>query len=107
MWNGLVSWGGVETGQKEFLKQNCPINRNTYDLRNKFTILFHLLFTLLTWEKKHPVVCYYYKINWDLKADKKNKYTKRTNFFHLTKLLNHKLLVVRSGRTEQRRRLRT
>ena len=50
MWNGLVSWGGVETGQKEFLKQNCPINRNTYDLRNKFTILFHLLFTLLTWE---------------------------------------------------------
>ena len=47
MWNGLVSWGGVETGQKEFLKQNCPINRNTYDLRiyNLF-----LLFTLLTWE---------------------------------------------------------
>ena len=50
MWNGLVSWGGVETGQKEFLKQNCPINRNAYDLRNKFTILFYLLFTLLTWE---------------------------------------------------------
>ena len=40
MWNGLVSWGGVETGQKEFLKQNCPINRNTYDLRSLTYILF-------------------------------------------------------------------
>lgn len=42
MWNGLVSWGGVETGQKEFLKQNCPINRNTYDLKR---IELFLLFT--------------------------------------------------------------
>ena len=26
MWNGLVSWSGVDTGQKEFSKQKCPVN---------------------------------------------------------------------------------
>ena len=26
MWNGLVSWGGVQTGQHEFSKQNCPVD---------------------------------------------------------------------------------
>jgi len=27
MWNGMVSWGGVDTGQQEFIKQGCPVNR--------------------------------------------------------------------------------
>ena len=31
MWNGLVSWGGVHTGQEEFIKQKCPINRKLSD----------------------------------------------------------------------------
>jgi len=26
MWNGMVSWSGVDIGQKEFLKQECPVN---------------------------------------------------------------------------------
>ena len=26
MWNGLVSWSGVDIGQTEFLKQKCPVN---------------------------------------------------------------------------------
>ena len=95
MWNGLVSWGGVETGQKEFLKQNCPINRNTYDLKRICSIFY-----LPTWETA---------ILLSLKRDRDktaNICTKQT-FFILQKLLNHNLLVVRSVRTELRLRLRT
>ena len=33
MWNGLVSWGGVHTGQEEFMKQKCPINRKLSDFK--------------------------------------------------------------------------
>ena len=39
MWNGLVSWGGVHTGQEEFIKQKCPINRKLSD----FIRLFYFL----------------------------------------------------------------
>ena len=39
MWNGLVSWGGVHTGQEEFIKQKCPINRKLSDFIRFFYFL--------------------------------------------------------------------
>ena len=45
MWNGMVSWSGVDIGQKEFLKQECPVNRNVIGFR-KFTTEKYLSFFL-------------------------------------------------------------
>lgn len=41
----MVSWSGVDIGQKEFLKQECPVNRNVMGFR-KFTTeeIFNFLY---------------------------------------------------------------
>ena len=47
MWNGMISWSGVDIGQKEFLKQDCPVNRDIIgftEIKNNADYLFFSLY---------------------------------------------------------------